>query len=422
MGDCVGEKWMPDFDVVDEFRRENPQLTLIELAAWLDAVRIDGSVRQLGGLGLVKGRAYTTSFVKSISSAEERFSIPARDYIKARLSDQGWFARVTRYFGYVWIDATATSAVAGFLYAASLRQSGLQLSRFNSLYPWLVTALGTPLKLLLVAAAIPSFVILMATLIVFTVVNLLAYISGNGRPLEQTLGALGAMSGSVLGIIATVAISNINPIFLLKTVFVDPLLCVRVINEINLDIEDAALFKASSSPPTVASTPFGPTPSATPAPIQGDLAYKIIATFTTTAGIRNDAVLKAAENFGYGYVFKRTLSEWSPRNFSSKGIEFTIQSDGVKDILATAQFKKINDHNILSLQFTKEATVDDKHRIPAGFRKMVENIEPDPDFRKIEDINCDIAASVLIEPPADSEPIKEKDQKPQPSQRDLDIV
>lgn len=391
---------------IDEFRRRNPVVTTPELAAWLDS-RNNGP-RGFGGLSLVNGRKYTTLFVKSVSSAEEIFSIPVADYISAHNSDNGLPAMFVRYFCYVWIDATATSSIVNLLYTASLRQSDYRASRFNSMYPLLVTVLGTPLKLLLVAAAILALIIFAATGIVLGAVDWFVYIIGNRQPFEETLGRLGAISQSVLGIISTVAISNINPILLLKTLLVDPIMCMQIINKINqgLDIDaqspDILLRRIGAN--TVSSIPVSPASdlTLTPGPIQEEerVYNDITATFIITNGIRNDVLADARKNFGYGYVLSSKALKWDSLNFYRQVVvEFEIHSNGVKNILATMQFKKIMDGNIISMQFTKEATDDDKHRISAGFGKMLEKItssqEAAANKPNIEITNCDIASEVL---------------------------
>lgn len=358
--------------MLNNARTYSPQLTFVEFAAWFHAVSVV-CASSINGVSLAEWNV-TKFYIRNVANAAKRFAVPVYRYINDSNADNSWGASLSRYFRYVFIDATTTSGIAPALYTASLSRTTATHSRFNLFYPILVSLLGTPLKVLLEVAALAYlFVILPLMIASMAIVAPIFYALGRVNDYKEILDNLLGTFPSAFGIILTALISNINPIFLLKTILIDPVLCLRTINQINtvVNTEPELLRRVSSvrTPSPLrsvrhisnATLTYKPTPS------------EIVATLNLSDGIRSSVVINAVKELGSGYVFKLQNTLWDPLKATSRDLVFKVFNADETNNMGSIRIK-IGSVNTLTLKFTETVDPHDQICIAIVFTKIVKSI------------------------------------------------
>jgi hypothetical protein len=265
------------------------------------------------------------------------------------------------------------------LIGTELRNIGVSLvsyTNWNVLYPILVAVPGAVMKATLVSGAIVA----LPFMGIAAAVTGLANVSGLSKLLGMTKGMTNAYDGitSVIGVmfglIATVPLSNLNPLIALKTIFFDTFASVAVVERLKsegynmkqqkeLALKNLPLDRATSSSPNLNIQN-----------IHKKMAPEITATFNIEGGLRTDLVTAEAKKISSTYTVERKSIAWGLGNAISRELVFQIRNPAVnkQDIIATIKLESGN--NTLKLQFKDNASADDQVRIALNFTKMLQGV------------------------------------------------
>jgi hypothetical protein len=247
-------------------------------------------------------------------------------------------------------------------------------TNLNILYPPLVSVPGAVLKLIFVSIVAAPIAAVAA---IPTVAAALLYVAGLRNAAKSIMSAIQKTIVTVvprplIGLIATVPISNINPVILLKSIFYDPFAAIVAVENSKREVGEKQVLEAKSVVKELATHNLDNLNE-----IHKKPASEIIATFKTLKdGIRTDIVDTESKKISIGgFEMKRKATAWGLGKVINKDLVFEIRRSGTKnnDLIATIKLESGN--NNLKLQFTDNAKLDDQDRIALSFTKMVLGIE-----------------------------------------------
>ncbi len=412
-----------------------PQMPLLECLAWIDALNRHKPKDTMRATEILNNRA-SRILVTSIADGQRQFAAPVQIYIHKNSNDASFLAKIVRYFGYIWIDATATSSVVSAVYnmsvargikaesskpnilyrslellfvgiqkiilialaiaamplmlgaaivaaaayilrlekysAAIFRSIGDQFqnigttlkskTNWNVFYPILVAVPGLALKATLVSIAIAALPLMAIPAMVAGV----AYLQGK----TLTSKAIMLPIDAVIGLIATVPLSNLNPIIAVKTIFFDTFTSAAHV--------DRSIKAASEAKKAVPKTNKEAAANQNVVKVENEANIleaisKIVATFDIKEGLRNDKIITASKTVGNGYIITPIRSAWNPLNLSGKPLVLEVNEkdhSGKNVLVGIITYAKIGNNNNLEFQFKENVSAHTQVMLTIAFAKM----------------------------------------------------